>query len=94
MAANAKEIRTIFDKNSIKTETHLDIDWIEGSLKATFDAESETKLVDFSAELIGIDQGYNSHIYRLHLVWQASADSSEEDTKSSLPRSLVAKVGC
>jgi hypothetical protein len=75
-----------FDSTATLSGTPLTIGWIEEIVKKSTQ-EGEHRLVDWSAETIGVRQGFCSHIFRVHLTWDKDSDNGHH-----LPRSVVVKV--
>uniref|UniRef100_A0A914WE01 CHK kinase-like domain-containing protein n=1 Tax=Plectus sambesii TaxID=2011161 RepID=A0A914WE01_9BILA len=74
-----------FDASATLSGTSLTIGWIEQVLKNV--NEGEPTLIDWSAETIGVGQGFCSDIFRVKLTWQG------DDAKChNLPASVVVKV--
>jgi hypothetical protein len=75
-----------FDSTATLSGTPLTIGWIEGVLKNSANG-FEPKLVDWSAEKIGVGQGFCSNIFRVKLTWDG-----DDANGHNLPTSVVVKV--
>jgi hypothetical protein len=67
-------------------ETPLTIGWIEDIIVKQ-QQDTVATLVDWSAEIIGVGQGFASHVFRVRLVW---SQTGKKDC--SLPSSVIVKV--
>uniref|UniRef100_A0A914XLQ0 CHK kinase-like domain-containing protein n=1 Tax=Plectus sambesii TaxID=2011161 RepID=A0A914XLQ0_9BILA len=74
-----------FDTSVTLAGTSLTIGWIEQVLKNV--NGSKSTLIDWSADIIGVGQGFCSHIFRVKLTWQG-----DDTDNHNLPASVIVKV--
>ena len=67
-------------------ETPLTIGWIENMIVKQ-QQDTMATLVDWSAETIGVGQGFCAYIFRVRLVWSETGKRN-----CSLPSSVIVKV--